>query len=196
MIIFFDTETSGLHPGEICQLSYVLEDERSVRAKNFFFTVDSVEYGAYMVHGLSVEKLKALSGGKRFGDFIEEIEKDFLSADVVVAHNFSFDSMFMRKEFERLGKIFIVKNEFCSMKKATPICKLSRSSGVGYKYPKLSELCTFLDIDDQYTHVACQRLFGEGTDFHDARYDTTAMYLAVKRAMNECEEFAYLKDFI
>ena len=36
MIIYFDTETTGLYPGQICQLSYVMQDEGKVVAKNFF----------------------------------------------------------------------------------------------------------------------------------------------------------------
>ena len=77
-----------------------------------FFTVDGMEYGAYMVHGFSMEKLRSLSGGKRFEDFIDVIECDFLSADAVVSHNTAFDFMFMRAEFERLGRIFKFKTNF------------------------------------------------------------------------------------
>lgn len=196
MILYFDTETSGLHPGEICQLSYIVEDKNSIRAENLFFKVNSVEYSAYLVHGFSVEKLAVLSGGKTFKDHIEKIEADFCGADLVVAHNFSFDSAFMRKEFERAGKSFCVKKEFCSMKKATPICKLCRTSSPGYKYPKLSEFCAHFGVDDEYVNVVCQKLFGEEKSLHDARFDTTAMFLAVRSARNNCEEFATLKEFL
>ena len=77
MIIYLDTETTGLRPGQICQLSYVIQDGQQVRGKNFFYTVDAVEYGAFMVHGFSVEKLKSLSKGKRFSDSILEVKEDF-----------------------------------------------------------------------------------------------------------------------
>ena len=144
MILYFDTETSGLYPGQICQLSYIMQTEKGFLSKNFFFTVDFVEMSAQLVHGFSVQKLKEWSNGKRFKDFFDEIIKDFESGDLIVAHNTAFDFSFMRAEYERLNEIFYIKNEFCSMKKTTPICKLLRKSGVGYKYPKLAELCDFL----------------------------------------------------
>ena len=137
MILYFDTETTGLYPGSICQLSYVMQTKNGVSAKNKFFTVAHVDYGAYMVHGFSVEKLLKLSGGKRFSDAFDEINEDFIRADAVVAHNCAFDFSFMRAEYERLGKIFAVKKEFCSMKKSVPVCKLAKTRGAGYKYPKL-----------------------------------------------------------
>ena len=37
MIIYFDTETTGLSPGGIIQLSYIMQDSNGVVGKNFFF---------------------------------------------------------------------------------------------------------------------------------------------------------------
>ena len=73
MILYLDTETTGLYPGEICQLSYIMQDKDGATAKNFFFAVKDVEYGAYLVHGFSVQILKELSGGKTFSDHADEI---------------------------------------------------------------------------------------------------------------------------
>ena len=196
MILYFDTETSGLKPGQICQLSYVLQNKNSVTAKNFFFTVDSVEYGAYMVHGFSVEKLKKLSGGKRFCDFIDEIEKDFLSSDILVSHNTAFDFSFMRTEFERAGKIFHINDEFCTMKKSTPVCKLKRTSSPNYKYPKLSELCAYFGITDGLLKDTSNALFGAQAGYHDARFDTTAVYIATNKGMESEKVFEELKRFL
>ena len=110
---------------------------------------------------------------------------DFSKADVIVAHNTSFDFMFLRKEFEDLGLAFEPKDSFCSMKNMTTVCKLARSSGNGYKYPKLSELCSFLGITDTQILKESQRLFGEKSGYHDARFDTTAVYLAVNKAIEK-----------
>ena len=60
MILYFDTETTGVRPGQICQLSYIIQDTSGVSAKNFFFSVDYVEQGASAVHGFSVQKLRAV----------------------------------------------------------------------------------------------------------------------------------------
>ena len=192
MILYFDTETTGLYPGQICQLSYIMQTKERVSAKNFFFSVDFVEPSAQSVHGFSVQKLKELSLGKEFSDFFEEISADFEKADLICAHNTSFDFSFMRKEYERLGQTFYTKNEFCSMKKSTPICKLLRKTGAGYKYPKLSELCLFLGISDSEISTVSSSLFGTETSFHDARFDTSALYLAV----NKCRQLQYFKIYL
>lgn len=195
MILYFDTETTGLYPGQICQLSYIMQTEEGLSSKNFFFTVDYVEMGAQLVHGFSVQKLKELSNGKKFKDFFPEIKRDFENADLIVSHNTSFDFSFMRKEYERLNEIFYIKNEFCSMKKSTPICKLLRKSGVGYKYPKLQELCGFLEIGNNEILSFSFTAFNSKCGFHDARFDTSAVFLAVNKMMkNGC--FEELKEFL
>lgn len=196
MIIYLDTETTALYPGQICQLSYVMQSGDIITAKNFFFCVDSMDYNAFKVHGFSIEKLISLSGGKRFFDHVSEIEKDFEKADVLIAHNTAFDFMFLRAEFERLDKDFVFKNEFCSMKKSTPICKLLRSNGKAYKYPKLNELCAYLEVRDWEIKKESERLFGFEAGYHDARFDTTALYLAVNEAMKCESEFAQLKKWL
>lgn len=193
MILYLDTETSGLRPGQICQLSYIMQEKKEVIAKNFFFECDNIEYGAYMVHGFSVDKLKRLSNGLRFCDHVNEIEKDLSSASVVVAHNSSFDIMFLRAEFERLGRVLPIAQDFCSMKTMTPICKL-QGRREGYKYPKLSELCSFFSITDTQIKEQVKLLFGGCANFHDARFDTTAVYLAMKCVMAQGLDKGLLRD--
>lgn len=194
MILFLDTETTGIRPGQICQLSYIMQEKERAIAKNFFFSVDKMDYGAFMVHGFSIDKLKELSNGKYFFDHSEEIMEDVNRADVLVAHNVSFDMMFMRTEFERLGEVFAPRKEFCTMKKLTPICKLMRTSRVAYKYPKLSEACEFFGITVTEIKQDVNRLFGENLGYHDARFDTTALYLVANHGMEKGLE--ELKDYL
>ena len=189
MILFFDTETTGLYPGNICQLCYVMQDKKTVTAKNFFFTVDYVEFGALAVHGFSVEKLKVLSGGKRFSDSIDEIEKDFSSADLIVAHNAGFDEKFLIAEFLYQDRRFRYKEDFDTMKYFTPIMKLERTSHRGYKYPKLSEVCEFLDVYPYDVTRASGKIFGDAAvAAHDARYDATALYLCFEEGRKKFED--------
>lgn len=192
MIIYLDTETTGLRPGQICQLSYVIQDGQKVRGKNFFYTVDAVEYGAFMVHGFSVEKLKSLSKGKRFSDSILEVKEDFERADLIVAHNISFDLMFLRSEFDRAVEDLFIKRELCSMKVMTPVCKL-QGRRVGYKYPKLSEMCDFFKITDRDIADSSKLLFGKEAGYHDARFDATAVYLAMDVGMETQSQLGFLK---
>lgn len=196
MIIYLDTETTGLRPGNICQLTYIIQDKNDITAKNFFFAVDYVEYGALAVHGFSVEKLKNLSCGKVFKDHLEEIETDFNRADFIVSHNTSFDFMFLRAEFSANSSVFAPNNEFCTMKKSTAICKLPRTRGVGYKYPKLNELTNLLGITDAQILECSKKLFRCECGYHDARFDTCAVFLAVNYAVNRFEQFEILKKYL
>ncbi len=196
MILFLDTETTGLYPGSICQLSYVMQERGKAYAKNFFFSVDYVEPSASAVHGLTVESLEKLSDGKDFSHFVKEIEKDFLSADIVCAHNSSFDFSFLRKEFERTGRDFFVNAEFCTMKNSVSFCALPRNSQKAYKYPKLVELCAILGITDDQIAYMTKRLFGDNKGFHDARFDTTAVFLAVNNGVEKVPSMSGLKEYL
>ena len=196
MIIYLDTETTGLRPGQICQLSLILQEGKSIRTKNYFFTVDFVEYSALKIHGFSVEKLRQLSKGKTFSDYAEEIAGIFEKAEVIVAHNTAFDFMFLRAEFERANQNFFVKEQFCSMKNMTSACKLPSSKGLGYKFPKLSELCNYFKISDKDIAETALEIFGESADFHDARFDTTAVFLAVNKGIKSEPVLRRLKEFL
>lgn len=196
MIIYFDTETTGLRPGNICQLSYIMQDKIGARGKNFFFQVDYMPKEVEAIHGLSVEKLKVLSGGKTIKDCILEIEKDFASASLICAHNVQFDLMFLMAEFENCGRHFRYNESFCSMKRFTPICKLLRSKGEGYKYPRLNELCAFLGIGEEDIDKASNSLFDGSTGFHDARFDTVAVYLAINKVINRGADIWGLEKYL
>ncbi len=196
MIIYLDTETTGLYPGQICQLSYIIQDGYKVVAKNYFFSVDYVEPGAQMVHGFSVEKLDKLSNGKDFSCFIDEIERDILNADLVIAHNSQFDFNFLGKEFERCRREFFVKQSFCSMKGMTAVCKLPKTRGLGYKYPKLSELTAYLGVSDKDVEENTVKLYGNTVGYHDARFDTVALYTALNKGMQNVDVLQGLKDFL
>ncbi|MBE5756596.1 MAG: 3'-5' exonuclease [Clostridiales bacterium] len=184
MILFFDTETTGLYPGEICQLTYIMQRKEEVTKKNFFFLVNEMPKVAEAIHGFSLERLKTLSDGKDFSFHFEEIKKDFESADLIVSHNFNFDHSFLRESYARLGETFTFKESFCTMKAFVPICKLTRNSSKGYKYPKLTELCEFLGVFEEEINLKTFELFNENLLSHDARYDTVSLYLAVNKAFN------------
>lgn len=182
-ILVFDTETTGLMPGNICQLSYLMRTSRGISGKNFYFAVDYIEPAAQRVHGLSVEKLRELSGGHGFRDSVSEILKDFAAADRVISHNFDFDQRFMSAELRRLDRDFNCSCGFCTMKFFTPICKL-KGRKTGYKYPRLEEVIRFMGIDSAEILQTTREAFGSAdTDFHDARFDVAGTFLCYERAI-------------
>ncbi|HKL11520.1 MAG TPA: 3'-5' exonuclease [Clostridia bacterium] len=182
--LVFDTETTGLKPGQICQLSYIIDDDGEVQAKNFFFKVVYMEYAAYMIHGFTPGKLEDLSGNHEFKDSIEEINKDFTDADVLVAHNFSFDKMFMKKEFGRCKREFKFSSQYCTMRNLKETCELKRKDGEP-KFPKLQELVHFMGVEEKEVLQKTRSLFeSKAIAYHDARYDVTATYLSFIRGIN------------
>ncbi len=185
-MLFFDTETTGLHPGNICQLSYIIIDKDDIKSNNYFFKVDYVEHGAEQVHGLSVEKLLKLSNDKSFKDYFFSLKDDFDSADLLIGHNISFDLKFIMSEYKRSGYNFIYNDSLCTMKYFTNTCKIQNSRGYGYKWPKLEELTNFLNINNKEIVKTTEDIFGSaGIGFHDARFDTVATYLSYMKGLKE-----------
>ncbi len=187
-MIFFDTETTGLKPGSICQLSYIIVDT-SIKptqtiGKNIFFTVEYVEPSAEKVHGFSVEALYELSNGLYFEDRLEEFLLDFQTADIFIGHNVNFDLKFLTWELEGCGENFNPIHTFCTMNYYQNICKLSSSRG-DYKMPKLNEAISFLGITESHINTVSKKYFTETGNFHDARFDTTATYLLVTEGIKK-----------
>lgn len=194
MILFFDTETTGLMPGRIIQLSYVMQTREKTEAKNFFFYADYVEPSAVRVHGFTPEKLAILSGGHTFSCDIDEIYEDFLSADLVVSHNFAFDLKFMIAEFIYESRQFRYRESLCTMKYFTDVLRMPRSSHRGFKYPKLSELAEHYQIYPYDVTRVMQKFFGDVAGAHDARYDTACLYLSFNAGADENQNLAELRD--
>lgn len=185
-ILFFDTETTGLNPGNICQLSYIIIDNEDIKSNNYFFKVDFVEPGAQQVHGLSVKKLIELSNDKSFKDYLFSLKNDFDNVDLLVGHNISFDLKFIISEYKRSGYNFTYKDSLCTMKCFTNICKISKRSGYGYKWPKLEELTYFLNIKNKDIVKTTENIFGcENIGYHDARFDTVATYLSYMKGLKQ-----------
>jgi DNA polymerase III subunit epsilon len=161
-ILVFDTETTGLIPKNpksltdwphIVQLSCLfinLDKLDEMYVDNYIIktTVDIPEETSN-IHGITneISKEKGINirdALLRFAYFLEE-------ADVIVAHNLSFDKRIIEKEFERMDypNCFNIKkhNIYDTMKEGKEMCNLVRTSKRGYtfiKFPKLTELYDIL----------------------------------------------------
>ena len=187
-LLFFDTETTSIKPGNICQLSYIVIDAstkpQKTTGKNFFFTVEDMDEGAQAIHGFSLEKLYELSDGREFLEFVHEFMPDFFDADFIIGHNVQFDIKFLKHELQQLWEAGLVdttwepKNTFCTMSYYKPICNIFNPSGT-VKNPKLSEVIDFLGITEEQITNKANELFEGSGNYHDARFDTAATYLTV-----------------
>ncbi|MCL2320516.1 MAG: 3'-5' exonuclease [Oscillospiraceae bacterium] len=188
-LLFFDTETTDKIPGNICQLSYIVVDTdtkpQTTIGKNYFFAVDEMSPEAEKVHGFSLLKLYELSQGKYIEDLINEFMDDFLNADVLIGHNVSFDINFLTSEFSSLGIDFKPKSTFCTMNYYKNICKIYKPNNGTYKFPRLSEVINFLNISDESVNNCAMKLFGGTNNYHDARFDTAALYLIVTNGIKK-----------
>lgn len=186
-IIVFDTEATDLTPGQICQLSYIMDRDGALSARNFYFSVDDMSPGAQEVHGLSMEQLAELSGGTWFEDKADDILADFQEARLLVGHNVAADDRYLRVELERAGKKLKKINTFCTMNYASGLMNLKRKVVTGRpKPPRLSELADYYGVSEEDTLALVGDLFQTGdAALHDARFDTAMTYLCFKRAIEK-----------
>lgn len=181
-LLFFDTETTSVKPGSICQLSYITVDAsvkpQVTTGRNFFFTVEEMDPSAEQVHGFSLEKLYDLSSGQYFEDLVMDFIDDFRESDFIIGHNVNFDVRFLKHELDLLGDDFTPKNTFCTMAYYKDICRIPKANG-DIKNPKLSEVIDWLNISEKQIAETADRLFEGSGNYHDARFDTAATYLTV-----------------
>jgi DNA polymerase III subunit epsilon len=154
MILFFDTETTGLPlnwkaPVEnvnnwprMVQLAYQFYDANGnkISGADYIIKPDGFTISAEvsMVHGISNER--AIREGVPVRVVLQEFSNLVSRASLLVAHNISFDSKIVGAEFIRAGMTNTIpmKRQLCTMEKATNYCALP--GPYGYKWPKLSEL--------------------------------------------------------
>jgi DNA polymerase III epsilon subunit-like protein len=171
MEMFFDTETSGFVNKNLaiddkrqawpCQLAAILSNDRGIVMSMSIIIKAGDRYmnpHAERVHGISVEIANAFGYSEH--DAMQMFMHMFRCSSMVICHNYNFDSSIIKLSLERCGyaseiPIFEAKPFYCTMRESTPILKLPKSRGNGYKFPKLDELHRFLfNWDFQGAHDA------------------------------------------
>lgn len=180
--VYLDTETSGFQPGQIAQISYLVEDNNEiVKRVNQYLTVEYMSDDAAKTTGLTKERLKELSRGRVFKERAKEFFED-LDGSILVAQNVGFDEKFVSAELYRCGISYIPEFKFCTMKYFTNIMQLPRKGG-GYKYPSLQEIMAYLDIKTSDVERFAQGVYGKfPLQAHDARFDAMGVYLICKKS--------------
>jgi DNA polymerase III subunit epsilon len=178
MILFFDTETTGLplswkRPASdvqnwprVVQVAWLIYSEQGEKVSQRMAIIYPNGYEipeeAAAVHGITTQM--AMEKGEYIEDILLEFEAALKTVNEVVAHNMAFDEKVLLAEFYRYNEPteFLNKKLVCTMKASTNFCALPAPYGRGaYKWPKLSEL-----------H---EKLFGESFDgAHDALVDIEA----------------------
>lgn len=154
MILFFDTETTGLPENwkapvtdlenwpRMVQLAYLLFDfnGKKIESEDFIIKPNGfmIPIEVSDIHGISTEK--AINEGVELQNVLEKFEKIINKSSYLVSHNMSFDEKIVGAEFLRIGKQNPIseKRKICTMESSTNLCELP--GPYGFKWPKLSEL--------------------------------------------------------
>lgn len=154
MYLFFDTETTGLPKNwkaplsdlnnwpRMVQLAYLLYDNNGKMISGGDYIIKPVGYTipaeVAKIHGITTER--ALREGVALLGVLQEFNEMINDANVLVAHNISFDEKIVGAEFLRhkMPDSIAPKKKICTMQSSTNFCAIS--GPYGYKWPKLSEL--------------------------------------------------------
>lgn len=154
MLLFFDTETTGLPRNwkapeselsnwpRLVQLGWVVcaasgellsEASRLVKPQGF-----AIPEQATRVHGITTQR--ALSEGVPLADALRELSGAAAGCSLAVAHNLSFDEHVLGAEFLRsqLPNPLKPLERICTMLASTDLCRIP--GNYGYKWPTLAEL--------------------------------------------------------
>jgi DNA polymerase III epsilon subunit-like protein len=158
MILFFDTETTGLPKNwkapvtdldnwpRLVQLAYLVYDfdGNLIHSCNEIVKPDgfTIPLDASNVHGITTEI--ANQRGSKIEEVLELFSIHLKRAKVIVAHNMAYDEKIIGSEMIRLGMENTVdsKEKICTMESTVDLCKID--GPYGYKWPKLEELHRFL----------------------------------------------------
>ena len=151
--IIFDTETTGMNPnranGHVAQGHRVVEIgcveliDRLPTGNHFHLYLNPerpVDPEAYKVHGISDDYL---ADKPVFADVIEEFEAYLAGADELIAHNISFDRVFLDQELALAGRDYTLSERFTLV----DTLQIAREKFPGARLT-LDALCTRFAIDN------------------------------------------------
>ena len=168
-VLVFDTETTGLPQKNekgfnpsiyetsswpyIVQLSYILYDNDKnkilVKHDHIIKIPPFVTISEKSIEIHKITKERSQKEGIDIFDALELFNICVIQADIIIAHNLSFDKQMILVECirNRISGPFKMKNQnqyYCTMKNSVDICKIREISKINnkpyFKYPKLNEL--------------------------------------------------------
>jgi DNA polymerase III epsilon subunit-like protein len=187
-VLIFDTETTGMvkrkQPPEdpaqpdLVQLAMLLveRDDWSVKTRASFIVQLApgvrIEPEAEATHGISAADCERYGVAPVVA--VSLFNQLCMQADIIVAHNISFDQSIMLTALHRLGKKpnrMEGKSLVCTQEATTDVLKLPGKYN-GYKWPKLAEA---------YLHYTGLEI----EDAHDAMADTQACLVIYRGLVSE-----------
>ena len=163
MILVLDTETTGLPKNWKKSYKYVNNWPRVIELAWQLYTDDGelIEEASDLVepdgwtmptgefwqkYGFTQERNE--TEGKPIEELLEKLTEAIHKADLMVAHNISYDANVLMAEYLRANKTTGKQIErFCTKEAGTNYCKIPGKYPGKYKWPKLEELANKLEID-------------------------------------------------
>ncbi|MCQ2199142.1 MAG: 3'-5' exonuclease [Paludibacteraceae bacterium] len=168
MILFLDTETTGLKNPSMLQYAYILCDNSLnciESGRSYVKPRKKIEEEAIKIHKITKEKAQRL--GCTTNSAIKHLSKLISMSDTIVGHNVEFDIDVICNDAKAVKNEELLfnlrtKKLFCTMKESTDLLRIDKGDG-SYKFPTLSELY--------------RRLFQHDfANAHDALSDVTATW--------------------
>lgn len=154
MILFFDTETTGIPKNykaavtdlknwpRMVQIAWLVTDENGIEISSAEYIIQPDGYtippDAAKIHGITTAI--ALERGVEITHALDLVAKDIATAKTLIAHNMAFDEKILGAEFLRAGypNYLDGKPRRCTMQSTTDYCRLP--GPYGFKWPTLNEL--------------------------------------------------------
>lgn len=202
--IVIDTETNGLmdykRPADaegqprVAEFAAILLDgEGVVEAEHQRYILPdgwAMSQETTAVNGLTDELLR--TEGVPIATVLDAYASYILDGRVVVAYGAQFDCKLMRAEFRRADRddLFEKTPNICLMRSARPFAKqigreIVKAGGNNKGWPKLSDLCTFLEVTQGKEHGALD----------DARATAECFRRMLKAGFNPTPEVHHAKDY-
>jgi DNA polymerase III subunit epsilon len=185
MILFYDTETTGLpdfkarsnDPAQphLVQLAMVMHDDSGAEIRNSTMIIKpngwTISPELTAIHGISQER--AMDEGTDEADAVQQFILEQACAELRVAHNENFDRRILRIAMTRAGiardfiELIEARASFCTCTKATPVLNLpptEKMLAAGFTKPKAPKL------EECIKHFFNEELPGA----HDALVDVRA----------------------
>lgn len=191
-LAFMDTETNSLidrnniESGLPVQITMLISDVETlvpVSAINIFVKQRYLDPGAVAVHGFTAEKLSnmgALTPSDAYELLYENDSINFKWEETAaVAHNSSFDSNIMKRFANQVGKYDKIPMYLDTLKFFRSIKDPNKKNN------KLETIVNYLGIPDNNIEEMTKTIFTSTNSYHDARYDTVALWNVVKKMQDE-----------
>ncbi|NLF73357.1 MAG: 3'-5' exonuclease [Candidatus Anammoximicrobium sp.] len=182
MLLFFDTETSGLPQDwsapaadvanwpRLVQIGWLCCDDSGQMLQSQQYLIKpqgfQISKAAVAVHGITTAR--ALCDGVDLAPVLVQFSDDLRKVGSLVAHNLDFDRRILQAEFIRAGlaDAFEGRKGRCTMKESADFCQLPGKRG--WKWPTLTELhCRLFGQPPETVHgaladaEACMQCFFE-----------------------------------